>query len=89
MQGKIDHIFFYGTLMRTFPLRVRAGIDDWLEYVGSGDDDRLDGRTLIDWRGDLFLVQTIDLEYDSWSLWKTLLVTNVNIILSVLSMIMM
>ena len=36
MQGKIDHIFFYGTLMRTFPLRVRAGIDDWLEYVGSG-----------------------------------------------------
>ncbi len=36
MQGKIDHIFFYGTLMRTFPLRARAGIDDWLEYVGSG-----------------------------------------------------
>jgi len=36
MQGNIDHIFFYGTLMRTFPLRARAGIDDWLEYVGSG-----------------------------------------------------
>ena len=36
MPGKADHIFFYGTLMRTFPLRARAGIDDWLEYVGDG-----------------------------------------------------
>jgi len=36
MHGRIGHIFFYGTLMRTFPLRASAGIDDWLEYVGSG-----------------------------------------------------
>mgnify|MGYP002039432243 CR=1 FL=1 len=36
MVGKTDHIFFYGTLMRTFPLRARVGIDDWLEYVGDG-----------------------------------------------------
>ena len=36
MPGKADHIFFYGTLMRTFPLRARVGIDDWLEYVGDG-----------------------------------------------------
>jgi len=36
MQSQIDHIFFYGTLMRMFPLRARAGIDDWLEYVGNG-----------------------------------------------------
>ena len=36
MPGKADYIFFYGTLMRTFPLRARVGIDDWLEYVGDG-----------------------------------------------------
>ena len=36
MPGKADHIFFYGTLMRTVPLRARVGIDDWLEYVGDG-----------------------------------------------------
>ena len=47
------------------PTEADPAIEVGLEYVGSGDDDRLDGRTLIDWRGDLFLVQTIDLEYDS------------------------
>ncbi len=36
MQSQAGHIFFYGTLMRMFPLRARAGIDNWLEYVGDG-----------------------------------------------------
>ena len=36
MQSQIGHIFFYGTLMRTFPLRTFAGIDNWLEYIGDG-----------------------------------------------------
>ena len=36
MPGKADYIFFYGTLMRAFPLRARVGIDGWLEYVGDG-----------------------------------------------------
>ena len=32
----LDHIFFYGTLMRDFPLRRRAGFNTWLQYVGHG-----------------------------------------------------
>lgn len=31
------HIFFYGTLMRGFPLRLRSGIDDWIRFAGHGD----------------------------------------------------
>ncbi len=31
-----DHVFFYGTLMRGFPLRVRSCIDAWIRFVGHG-----------------------------------------------------
>ena len=31
------HIFFYGTLMRGFPLRERAGIDGWIRLAGCGE----------------------------------------------------
>ncbi len=30
------HIFFYGTLMRGFPLRERAGIETWIRFAGRG-----------------------------------------------------
>lgn len=30
------HIFFYGTLMRGFPLRRSAGIDVWVRFVAHG-----------------------------------------------------
>lgn len=30
------HIFFYGTLMRGFALRERAGIEPWVRFVGHG-----------------------------------------------------
>ena len=31
------HIFFYGTLMRGFPLRKRSGIDAWIRFAGCGE----------------------------------------------------
>lgn len=31
------HIFFYGTLMGGFPLRVRSGIDRWIRFIGQGE----------------------------------------------------
>ena len=31
------HIFFYGTLMRGFPLRKRSGIDEWIRFAGCGE----------------------------------------------------
>lgn len=31
-----EHLFVYGTLMRGFALRGRAGIEPWLEFVASG-----------------------------------------------------
>ena len=30
------HIFFYGTLMRGFALRERAGIESWIRFAGCG-----------------------------------------------------
>ena len=30
------HIFFYGTLMRGFPLRERSGIEGWVRFAGHG-----------------------------------------------------
>ena len=30
------HIFFYGTLMRGFALRGRAGIESWIRFSGRG-----------------------------------------------------
>ena len=30
------HIFFYGTLMRGFALRGRAGIEPWIRFAGCG-----------------------------------------------------
>jgi hypothetical protein len=30
------HIFFYGTLMRGFALRERAGIEPWVRFAGCG-----------------------------------------------------
>ncbi len=31
-----QHIFFYGTLMRGFALRERAGIERWIRFAGYG-----------------------------------------------------
>jgi len=31
------HIFFYGTLMRGFPLRERSRIDEWMRFTGCGE----------------------------------------------------
>ena len=46
-----------------FPTKALPGIEVGLEYPGGGDDGRLDGRTLVDWDGSLFLVNTMDLEW--------------------------
>lgn len=31
------HIFFYGTLMRGFPLRERSGVESLIRFVGPGE----------------------------------------------------